>query len=170
MVSSLRQFEERCRSLYPTLYRKVWWIVRDRELAEDVLQEAMVKGYRALGQLRDWEHFEGWLYRIAVREGMAAAKARKAWWRRRGEMDESLAADDPGPDVEVEREEERREIWDQLERLSARQRTAFVLCAVEERSIREAADCMDISEGAVKRHLRRAREKLRKGLGRYLGG
>ena len=169
MVSSLRQFEERCRSLYPALYRKVWWIVGDRDLAEDVLQEAMVKAYQALGQLRDWEHFEGWLYRIAVREGMAAAKARRVRWGRRAEVDENLISEESDPAAEVEWEEERRAIWRQLEGLSARQRTAFVLCAVEERSIREAADCIDISEGAVKRHLGRAREKLRKGLGRYLG-
>jgi len=155
--------------LYPALYRKVWWIVGERDLAEDVLQEAMIKAYQTLGQLRDWEHFEGWLYRIAVREGMAAAKARKAWWRRRSEVDENLASGGPDPAVEVEREEERQAIWRQMEGLSARQRTAFVLCAVEERSIRAAADCMDISEGAVKRHLGRAREKLRKGLGRYFG-
>lgn len=166
----LPSFEDRCRALYPVLYRRVLWIVGDRDLAEDVLQEAMVKGYQARGQLREDERLEGWLHRIAVREAQAAVRARKTRWGRTVEMEEDLASGDPDPAEVAEIAEQRRALWAQLESLSAQQRTAFVFCAVEKFEIREAAVCMGISTGAVKRHLGRAREKLRKKLARYFGG
>jgi len=170
MYPSLQQFEERCKALYPALYRRVLWIVGDRDLAEDVLQETLVKGYQALAQVRDWERLEGWLTRIAVRESTAALRAWRIWQGRRAAVDENLAAGDPDPAEAAATAEQRRALWEQMESLSPRQRTAFVLCAIEEYEIREAAGCMGISEGAVKRHLGRARAKLRRRLARYFGG
>ena len=170
MDPSLRSFEEQCRALYPSLYRRILWIVGDRDLTEDVLQETLVKAYQSLAQLRDWNRLEGWLNRIAVREAMAAQRARKTWLRRHKAVDEYFVSGEPDPAQQVELAEEQRAVWRQLEALSPRQRTAFILCAVEECSVREAANCMGISQGAVKQHLGRARGKLRKKLSRYFGG
>jgi RNA polymerase sigma-70 factor (ECF subfamily) len=170
MDLSHRQFEERCRALYPALYRQVFWIVGDRDLTEDVLQEALVRGYQARAQLRDWNRLEGWLYRIAVREAMSALRARKIQYGQSEAVEESLPSGRPDPAEEMERVEQQRALWLQLEELSPRQRTAFILCAVEECGIREAAGRMGVSSGAVKRHLSRARAKLRRKLARYFDG
>jgi DNA-directed RNA polymerase specialized sigma24 family protein len=77
-------FEQCCRQWYPSLYRTVLLLVRDRHLAEDVLQEALVQGYQALADLRDPDRLEPWLRRIAVREALAALRARKVRSRQSG--------------------------------------------------------------------------------------
>lgn len=164
---SLKVFEQHCRDTYPVLYKTVVWITGDRDLAEDVLQEAMLKGYQALASLRDPEHLGGWLHRIAVREALGALRTKKLWRKRNAAWDESLAPPSSSPAEEAEKRAQKQAIWRALEQLSPRQRTAFILCAIEERSIREAAEAMEISDGAVKTHLDRGRDKLRRLLVRY---
>ena len=157
-------FEQCCREWYPSLYRTVLLLVRDRHLAEDVLQEALVRGYQALADLRDPDRLEPWLRRIAVREALAALRARKVWLRRQEDLAAQVPPGPANPAEEAEQSQQRRLIWEGLDRLAPQQRTAFILCSVEGRSIREVAGCMGISEGAVKRHLGRARDQLRKRL------
>lgn len=168
MIPLTKQFEERCRQLYPSLYRTAMRVVGDREVAEDVLQEALVKAYQALDKLHNWDHLAGWLQRITVREAMAALRVKKLWRGRNIKLEENMVAGKSDPVEETELREQQHMIWQQLDLLSPRQRTAFILCAVEERSIRDAADCMGISEGAVKQHLQRGREKLRRKLTKFL--
>ena len=170
MELSLQQFEAQCKALYPSLYRQVVYIVGAPHLAEDVLQEVLLKGYMSLHQLRDGRRLGMWLHRIAVRQAQEAARVWKNAIRRRADVDENLISSNPGPAEVAEEAQWRRLLWEQLDKLSPRQRTAFMLCALEEWEIREAAECMGISEGAVKKHLGRAREKLRSKLSRYFGG
>lgn len=163
----LALFEQHCRDAYPSLYRTALWITGDRNLAEDTLQEALLKGYQALADLRDLEHLGGWLHRITVREALGALRTRKIRQKRNATWDEALAATSADPGDEAEKKEQRQAIWRSLEALSPRQRTAFILCAVEERSVHQAAEAMEISAGAVKTHLDRGRDKLRKLLAQY---
>lgn len=163
----LKVFEQHCRDAYPSLYKTAVWITGDRDLAEDVLQEAMMKGCQALNDLRDPEHLGGWLHRITVREALGALRTRKIRQTRTVAWDETLAATSGDPGEEAEKREQQQAIWRGLEKLSPRQRTAFILCALEQRHIHEAAEAMEISEGAVKTHLDRGRDKLRQLLARY---
>ncbi|MCC7264203.1 MAG: RNA polymerase sigma factor [Candidatus Latescibacteria bacterium] len=163
----LKLFEQHCRDAYPSLYRTAVWITGSRDLAEDALQEALLKGYQALATLRDLEHLGGWLHRITVREALGVLRAKKIRQTRAVAWDESLAATSADQGDEAERMEQRQAIWRGLEELSPQQRTAFILCAVEERSIHEAAEAMEISEGTVKTHLDRGRDKLRQLLVQY---
>ena len=162
----LKVFEQHCRDAYPSLYKTAVWITGDRDLAEDALQEAMLKGYQALAELRDPEHLGGWLHRITVREALGALRTKKLWKKRNVTWDETVAVTSANPAEEAEKKAQQQAIWRGLEQLSPRQRTAFILCAVEERSIHEAAEAMGISEGAVKTHLDRGRGKLRRILAR----
>ena len=168
MVSS-ETFERCCRDSYSSLYKTALWLVRDPHLAEDVLQEALIKGYQALADLRDPTCLAGWLYQILVREALEALRARKVWYRRSAALEGNIPSEASSPAEEAVQTEQRQLIWCSLEMLSPGQRTAFVLCGIEGRCIRETAECMRISEGAVKRHLQRARNKLRKRLRKILG-
>ena len=113
MELSLQQFEEQCKALYPVLYRQVVYIVGDRDLAEDVLQEVLVKGYQSLCQLRDGERLEGWLHRIAVRQAQEAGRVWKIGRRYRAAVDENLISSDPGPAEVAEVAQQRRILWEE---------------------------------------------------------
>src|SRR5258708_31295968 len=62
-----REFEERLAEASTLAFRVAYGVLRRREDAEDVAQEAAVRAYRRFGSLRDRERFRPWLVRIAWR-------------------------------------------------------------------------------------------------------
>jgi RNA polymerase sigma factor (sigma-70 family) len=62
-----RDFEDRLRDSGTLAFRVAYSVLRHREEAEDVAQEAMAKAYRSFAQLRDRERFRAWLVRTAWR-------------------------------------------------------------------------------------------------------
>jgi len=127
--------------------------------AEDVVQEAFIKGYRSLDRCRNPDRVGGWLFRIAVNLCKDRLKGR-------AKREVSLEAVGPLPTTRglpeegAERVEIREEIYRALESLSDEQREAFVLKHVEGWSYDEMAEQLDVSVPALKMRVLRAREQL----------
>src|SRR5258706_7058955 len=62
-----REFEDRLRESSTLAFRVAYGVLRHRQDAEDVAQEAFVKAYRSFSQLRDRERFRAWLVRMTWR-------------------------------------------------------------------------------------------------------
>src|SRR5690349_7992409 len=62
-----REFEERLRDSGTLAFRVAYGVLRHREDAEDVAQEAFARAYRSFAQLRDRERFRAWLVRTTWR-------------------------------------------------------------------------------------------------------
>jgi RNA polymerase sigma-70 factor (ECF subfamily) len=134
---------------------------------EDVAQEVFVRVFRHLKSFRARQSFGAWIYRVTVN---AAHDYRTRHGRRMaGESgwDEGLeeAADPrPGP-AESARERELRQALDQaLETLTVRERSVFVLRELEGLETAVVARSLGISTITVRRHLFRARRRLREAL------
>lgn len=127
--------------------------------AEDVVQEAYVKAYRALtaGEFDRRSSTNTWLYRIVVNGAIDAKRGRK---RRAEASDEQV---DPGWDgaARAEARVALSELDDWLAALPADQRAALVLQSMEGLNNAEIAQIMGVSEGAVEQRLVRARATLR---------
>ncbi|HYQ45105.1 MAG TPA: RNA polymerase sigma factor [Polyangiaceae bacterium] len=127
--------------------------------AEDVVQEAYVKAYRALtaGEFDRRSSTSTWLYRIVVNGAIDAKRSRK---RRAEASDEQI---DPGWDgaARAEARIALSELDDWLEALPPEQRAALVLQSMEGLNNAEIAQIMGVSEGAVEQRLVRARAALR---------
>lgn len=127
--------------------------------AEDVVQEAYVKAYRALtaGEFDRRSSTNTWLYRIVVNGAIDAKRSRK----RRGEASDEQV--DPGWDgaARAEARVALSELDDWLALLPAEQRAALVLQSMEGLNNAEIAQIMGVSEGAVEQRLVRARATLR---------
>ena len=148
--------------------RLAWRLVGgDDAAAEDVIQEAFIKAYRALGQFREEASLATWFYRIVVRQAHNYCRwrtVRETWsalWH--GGLPPTAAPASGDPLL-------RRRIAKALAQLSRSQKEAFVLVHMEGLSVREAAALMEKPEGTVKSHLQRSlallREKLaRRGIG-----
>ncbi len=127
--------------------------------AEDVVQEAYVKAYKALvtGEFDGRSNVATWLYRIVTNQSIDAMRGRA----RRPKPTDS--ADDTTSDLaSAEQKLALAELSDWMDELPPDQRAALVLKAVEGMTSPEIAEILQCSEGAVEQRLVRARSALRK--------
>ena len=166
-------FEELVNRYEKKIYRLAFNITGYREDAEDVLQEAFMKSFQHLHNFREGSRFYTWLVRIAVNEGLM--KLRKRRTGRLVQMEKSTDDEGhtlprefvdwgPNPEELYERSELEGILQKAVDSLSPNFRTVFLLRDVEKLSTEEAADVLEISIGAVKARLFRARLQLREDL------
>ncbi len=153
------------------VYSMVYGMIRNREDARDITQEAFVKAYRSLKGFRLEASFYTWLYRIAM--NLAIDHTRKRKRREIAGFDESIASKDAdggidrihhegSPSKALERKQLLGRIMDCMQKLSDDQRQVILLREVEGLSYKEISDVMGIPEGTVMSRLFYARKKLQK--------
>jgi len=117
-----------------------------------------------------------WIYRIAVNKSLDFIKAKKRKKRNAihtqlfhpltgKQLHEAPHIEHPG--VVLENQDRVRILFQAIYQLPENQKTAFVLCKIEDFSQKETAEIMQLSEKAIEALLRRARENLKKSLGIY---
>ena len=166
-------FEVLMRRHNERIYRTVRAVLGDDADVEDVMQQAYVSAYQHLDRFEGRARFSTWLTRIAINEAYARLRKRHRTEPASWEDDHGLADEPESAGPTPEQVAERREIQALLERavdsLSMPNRTVFVLRSVEGLSTAETADCLKISEEAVKTRLHRANEALRLWLAAQVG-
>ena len=136
--------------------RLAYFLVGDRELAQDLVQDAFLRVFARWGNLRDPQSFSAYLNRTIVN---LAHKTH----RRRGVERRHLDKQPRLEAVASERDYETAdELWGQLQLLPQRQRTAIVLRYYEDLSDHQAAAAMGCSETAIASLVQRALSTLRK--------
>jgi RNA polymerase sigma-70 factor (ECF subfamily) len=157
------------------VFRMAKQITQNDDDAEDVLQETFLKAYTHLDNFQGNSKFYTWLVRIAVNE--ALMKLRKRRSDRTVPLDEpintgedemvrEIAVWDENPEESYSREELSTVLNDAVQSLKPAYRTVFVLRDIEELSIEETAEALNLSISAVKSRLLRARLQLREKLTR----
>lgn len=154
-----REFEERLPETCALAFRVAYGVLRRREDAEDVAQDAAVRVFQRLGSLRNRERFRSWLVRIAWR--LAIDRRRS---ERRREAREQVVSSQPSPvwtaeDLAAGRQTEER-VWQALDELPEKLRIVVVLAAIEGHGAREVAKLLRVPEGTVKSRLHDARRRL----------
>ena len=157
------------------VFRMAKQITQNDDDAEDVLQETFLKAYTHLDNFQGNSKFYTWLVRIAVNE--ALMKLRKRRSDRTVPLDEpidtgedemvrEIAVWDESPEQRFSREELGQILDQAIQSLKPAYRTVFILRDIEELSIEETAEALNLSISAVKSRLLRARLQLREKLTR----
>ena len=157
-------FDALVRRHLPRAQAVAWRVMRHREDAEDLVQEAFMRALDRIATFDATRPFAPWLCRIIVTQGYNARAA--ASRRPAGELDAALragAAGD-GPDRLVERAEVRARFAAALTRLPEKQRLIVELADVEGFGGAELAEMLDMPAGTVRWHLHQARQALRDAL------
>ena len=154
-------FERLYRDHVGRIYAVSLRMVADAALAEELTQEAFVRAWRKLGSFRGTSAFGTWLHRLAVNVTLDALRARQRWRERFSEEQPERPAVAPARDPDGSLDLERS-----IAELPPRARAVFVLHDVEGYKHREIARLLDLSVGACKAHLHRARRRLREELTR----
>jgi RNA polymerase sigma-70 factor, ECF subfamily len=155
-----------------TVYATVFSLLANKDDAEDVAQDALLKALARLNQFRKESTFGTWLIQIAINE--ARMRNRRQWRIPMLSLTDDKDKDHAKPYVPKDFEDwreipstalERVEVRDALVKalgsLARHYREAFVLRDIQELSISETSAILGVSPGAVKSRLRRARLMLR---------
>lgn len=153
------------------VYSMVYGMIRNREDARDLTQEAFVKAFNNLKSFRLEASFYTWLYRIAMNVTIDHTRKRKR--REVAGFEEDIANRDAdggideihhqdSPSKALERKQLYKKIMDCLEKLPADQKQVILLRELEGLSYREISEVMGIPEGTVMSRLFYARKKMQK--------
>ena len=162
-----------------TLYRAARSILKDDAEAEDAVQEAYLLAYKAMPSFRGEAKLSTWLVRIVVNESIARMRKRT---RRAevihldGETFEDMRAAEglmseatqDQPERLALQAEARRLLEAKIDNLPDAFRTVFILRALEEMTVEEAAESLGINEATVRTRYFRARSLLREALAREI--
>lgn len=166
-------FEAIMRHHNQLLFRTARSIIRNDAEAEDVVQEAYLRAWRALSTYRAESRLSTWLVRITTNEALGRLRRKSAQIipleaAMMSSEPETMAAltDVPehGPEQAVQRSQVRKLMEACIDHLPEAFRTVFMLRAIEELSVEEVAQALDIPEATVRTRFFRARSLLRESL------
>jgi RNA polymerase sigma-70 factor (ECF subfamily) len=151
-----RAFEVLATQAIDRLFGAAFLILHDRTLAEDAVQETLIRTWRDLPRLRDPDRFDAWIHRVLAHACLDLARHERQQ-RHTVELPDFLA-DDGTPEEDIAA---RDAIGRGLSRLTQRERTTLVLRFFLRLSVPEIADAMGIPEGTAKSRLHHAQQAMR---------
>ncbi|EST54931.1 RNA polymerase subunit sigma-24 [Brevibacillus panacihumi W25] len=139
-------------------------IMRDRQLAEDLVQEAFLQSYYQIQTIKEPQFFSSWFYRTLVRRCLRARWKEK--WKSMFLSTKEVTeyADETDIYKDMEQSEVHQALHHTVNRLSDKLRTVIILYYFNEWSVKEISRILDISEGTVKSRLHHARERIERSM------
>lgn len=146
-------------------------LVRSRDRAEEVAQDAFVRLYRNAHKYRQQERLGPYLFRIATNLVVSEIRRERRWSLLLPRLHASTRTSEPAPDTNLFTSEIQRQVAAAIERLPVNYRAPLVLFEIEEWSYEEIARALDVRVGTVKSRISRARDLLRRHLAPWwIGG
>lgn len=162
-------FEEIQRFYSPRLYRQIHAITKNREDAEDALQDTFLRAFAKLDSFQGRSLFSSWLTRIAINAALMTIRRRRA----RPEMSSAPRSEsgeefalfdivDPAlnPEQLCDRKQQYRGLRRAIQRLDAKSQSVVAVWIAKDCSMKEVAHTLNVSVPAVKARLHRARKRL----------
>jgi RNA polymerase sigma-70 factor (ECF subfamily) len=162
-------FEELAMPLFDPLYNFAHWLTRNRDEAEDLVQETYVKALKGFSSFQMGTNFRAWMYRILRNTFLTSFAGLRATTT----LPLDDADDDERPELAVEfvtpetiliNRSNADLIEKEIDALPVHFREVLLLCEVEEMSYQEIAETLSVPIGTVMSRLSRARKRLRDGL------
>ena len=156
VVAAPEGFERFFRSSHPRLVAIALPLTGDVDTARDLAQEALLRAFRAWPKVSTLEQPGAWTRRVLLNLAVDASRRRR---RESAANGRALQPDSDGSDAsEMSGSDEW--FWVAVRALPSLQRSAVVLHYVDDMSIADVAEVLEVSEGTVKTSLHRARQTL----------
>lgn len=166
----MHAFEELILKHEKIVYNLALRMMNHSEDAKDISQEVFLKAYRSLCNFDERSAFSTWLYRIThntcidemrKRKGKQNYSLEEELENEAGSMQRQIADEGDTPEESLLREEQKSEILQALDNLSAEHKAAIVLRDVKGLSYEEIAEILEVSLGTVKSRISRGRNQLK---------
>ncbi len=154
------------------LYQVCYRMLNNKQEAEDIAQEAFIRAYINLHTFDQKRKFSTWIYRIATNLCIDRIRKKKPDYYLDAEvagtngldMYSQIAASEQLPEEQLEQMELQERIQYEISRLPEKYRSVIVLKYIEELSLQDISEILDMPLGTVKTRIHRGREALRKQL------
>lgn len=143
---------------YAAVVALTYGLSGSRWAAEDLAQEAFLRAHRDWVRVRRMTSPGGWVRRVALNLARSRMRRLRSETLAKLRVEPTSVMSNPVSDSESEA------FWEEVRRLPSRQAQALVLRYIEDLSVAEIADVLDIAEGTVKALLHQGRERLRRQL------
>ncbi len=148
------------------VYRTALAICNDPEAAADLLQDVFLRLHRFADRVDPERPLEPWLYRVTANQAYTWVKRHQRWSHPLEEIAEWLSSGvKHSPQYIIEQGDESQRIQVALGKLSLPQRVVVVMYYINDLSLNEIAEVLDIPEGTVKSRLHYGRQALKNHLG-----
>lgn len=140
------------------LYNASWRIFKNKQDAEDAVQDSFIKGFQKIHQIADDTNLGGWLRRITINHSLDILRKRKHIWVDSVDIE----------NTEIEEPFEENEnisvvfIKKCIEKLDEKYRIILILYLIEEYNHREISEMLQLKESTVRNQFRRGKIKLLK--------
>ncbi|MCU7555164.1 sigma-70 family RNA polymerase sigma factor [Alteromonas sp. ASW11-19] len=164
VLSDMKQKQQRYEALvhafHADIYRYAFWLVKDKSVAEDIVQETFLRAWRSLDSLKDEQAAKAWLITILRRENARRFERKQLDTT---ELDNELVADDTASSDASLRE---RDLHRLLGGLSEEYREPLVMQLIFGFTGEEIATQLQLNKNTVMTRLFRARNQIRDALQR----
>lgn len=166
----LQAFEELILQHEKIVYNVALRMMNHSEDAKDISQEVFLKAYRNIGNFDERSQFSTWIYRITAntcidemrrRKGKQSFSLEEELENEEGSMQRQVADAGETPEESILREEQKSEILQALDSLSAEHKAAVILRDIKGLSYEEIAEILELSLGTVKSRISRGRNQLK---------
>jgi RNA polymerase sigma factor (sigma-70 family) len=166
-------FRELYNKFSSKVYNSILSILQNPEDAEDITQEVFVQIFRSIHNFKQDSTLSTWIYRITINKAFELIRNRKR--KKRFAIVKSIFAKDEveepidfiHPGILAENKERGKILFKAIDKLSEKQKTAFILNRIEGLSYKEISEIMKLSLSSVESLIFRAKESLRKLLHNY---
>lgn len=168
---STGSFEQLAMPLFDHLYNFAHWLTRNRDEAEDLVQETYTKAIKGFASFAPGTNFRAWIFRILRNTFLNSRTGSKASTvpLELPEEDSALPVETETPETILINRASESILQEAIEGLALPYREVLLLCEVEEMSYQEIADALAIPIGTVMSRLSRARRALRATVRQKLG-
>lgn len=147
------------------VYRTALAITADSEAASDLLQDVFLRLYRFADRIDPQRPLEPWLYRMTANLAYTWVKRSRRWLRPLEDLADWLAGGDHSAYHQVEMEDDWHQVQQAVAALPLPQRVVVVLYYLNDLSLQEISEILDVPLGTVKSRLHYGRNSLKKSLG-----
>ncbi len=152
------------------VYNLALQYVQNIEDAEEITQDVFLSVYEKLDTFQNKSKVSTWIYKIAIHKSLDFIKAKKAkkrfgfissLWDEKPDLPKAELVNFDHPGVLMENKESLQELFRIINTLNEKQKTVIILTKIEEKSVSETAEIMDLSPKAVESLLQRAKNNIK---------
>lgn len=160
---SKKCFEENVALIYKDLYRFIYSIIKNKQLADDILQETLIKAYEKFDTIKDMNRFKSWIFTIAKNESLSWIKRYNREVPSEDIILESLSyASGDIPEELLIKDETKEYVRESIKVLNSIDQEIIYLRYYYDLTLNEIALILNINENTVRIKHMRSKEKIRK--------